>query len=104
MEFTEKFARLDDSNDDDVNIAEDDELRRQRDHDFIDDNQTSFQDHNRIKNVTHDLQNALQDKSMWQEFEYFDPEHFVPGCFDDVEYEFGTFNNFEKKLKSLSVS
>ena len=104
MEFIEKYARVDDT-DDNGDIADDDEIRRQSDDDFIDDDETSFQDQNssdyRLQNVTRDLQEAMQDKSMWQEFGCSDPENFVPGCFDDVEYEFDTFDDFEKRIEKF---
>ena len=104
IEFFEKYAKVDES-DDNGDIADDDEVRRQSDDDFIDDDETSFQDQNpfdyRLQNVTLDLQEAMQDKSMWQEFECSHPENFVPGCFDGVEYEFDTFDGFEKRIKKF---
>ena len=97
MEFTEKHARIDGS---DNGISDDDEVRRQRDNDFIDDDETSFQNQNpsdyRLQNVTRDLQEAIQDKSMWKEFECSYTEKFFPDCFDDLNYEYNTFAGFEK--------
>ena len=104
MEFIEKYAKVDESDD---NIEDDDEVRRQSDDDFIDDDETSFQDQNlskyTLQNVTQDLQEVMQDKSMWEEFEWSDPENFVPGCLAEVEYKFDTFFGFEKGTEKLKI-
>ena len=52
MEFIEKYAKVDESDD---NIEDDDEVRRQSDDYFIDDDQTSFQDQNLSKYTLQNL-------------------------------------------------
>ena len=94
MEFIQKYARVDDLDEDD--IAEEDEVRRQSDNDFIDDNEIQDQDPSdyRIKNITRDLQEVLQDKEMWI-------ENYVPNCYDEVEYDYDDFNGFKKRKEKL---
>ena len=30
-----------------------------------------------------------------------DPENFVPGCVEEIQYEFDNFNNFEKRVQKF---
>ena len=84
MEFIQKYARVDDLDEDD--IAEEDEVRRQSDDDFIDDNEIQDQDPSeyRIKNITRDLQEILH--------------------YDEVEYDYDDFNGFKKKDRKVQKS
>ena len=106
MEFIEKYAKLDGSDDEDEEMAKDDEVRHQSDDDFIDND--DFQDQNpsdyRIKNITRDLQEAMQDKELWKEFECSDPENYVPPYYDEGDYQYDEFQGYEKGIEKLKES
>ena len=95
--------RVDGSDDD---IGDDGEVRRQSDNDFIDYDETSFQDQNpsdsRLQNVTRDLLEAMQDKSVsWEKLECSDRDNFVLNCFGDVDYEYDKFVGFEERIEKF---
>ena len=107
MEFIQKYARVDDE-DSDVDFNDEimpqvDEVT-QSDQEFID-NTNNFQDQEpsnyRLLNVTRDLQEAINDHSMYVDDECSDPENFVPDCVEETEYEFDNFKNFEKRIQKF---
>ena len=104
MEFVEKFTGAEESDGEDIADNDNWEIRRQSDDEFIDD-KTSFQDQNssddRLGNVTRDLQDALQDELMRKYYPCSDPENYVPPCIDEVDYDYDTFREFEKRTEKF---
>lgn len=93
MEFIHQLVELDDYDEslvtDDVGQEKEEEVRRQFDDDFIDD-ENDFQDQDaqtyRLANVSRDFQGALQDQSMSQELGVCsNPENYTPDCFGETE-------------------
>ena len=86
MEFIEKYARVDGSDDkEEMSVAGGDEVTTYSDEEFRDDRESvQCQDPSNywLMNVTRDLQNALADHSMAEELNLVcsDPENFVPDC------------------------
>lgn len=103
MKFIENFTIVDGS-DDEMSVAGGDEVRIESDVNFIDDaeEETDLQSHNLtayvLANVTRDLQETLQDQSMTEYLgECSAPKNVVPDCLDEMEYEYDSFNGFEKR-------
>ena len=98
MEFIQKYARVDDE---DSNIDFNDEVS-QSDQEFIDD-RNNFQDQEpsnyRLLNVTRDLQEAINDHSIYGDNECSDPENFVLDYVEEIEYDFDNFKSFQKKFE-----
>ena len=104
MEFIEKYARVERSEDE---MEYDDEAGghevTQLNLDFIDD-ETNFQDQEPtdycLMNVTRDLQDAISDRSTVYDLDLVavDPENFVSDFVDEVSYEFDEFLGFEKRI------
>ena len=95
MEFIQKYAGVDKDSNVDFNIelmSHVDQVT-QSDQEFIDDTsnlQNQEPSNYRLLNVTHDLH-----------AECSDPENFVPDCVEEIEYEFDSFNNFEKGIQKF---
>ena len=98
MEFIQKYARVDDE---DSDIDFNDEVS-QSDQEFIDD-RNNFQDQEpsnyRLLNVTRDLQEAINDHSIYGDNECSDPENFVLDYVEEIEYDFDNFKSFQKKFE-----
>ena len=98
MEFIQKYARVDDE---DSDIDFNDEVTRS-DQEFIDD-RNNFQDQEpsnyRLLNVTRDLQEAINDHSIYGDNECSDPENFVLDYVEEIEYDFDNFKSFQKKFE-----
>ena len=98
MEFIQKYARVDDE---DSDIDFNDEVS-QSDQEFIDD-RNNFQDQEpsnyRLLNVTRDLQEAINDHSIYGDNECSDPENFVLDDVEEIEYDFDNFKSFQKKFE-----
>ena len=98
MEFIQKYARVDDE---DSDIDFNDEVS-QSDQEFIDD-RNNFQDQEpsnyRLLNVTRDLQEAINDHSIYGDNECSDPENFVLDYAEEIEYDFDNFKSFQKKFE-----
>ena len=98
MEFIQKYARVDDE-DSDIDFS--DEVS-QSDQEFIDD-RNNFQDQEpsnyRLLNVTRDLQEAINDHSIYGDNECSDPENFVLDYVEEIEYDFDNFKSFQKKFE-----
>ena len=98
MEFIQKYARVDDE---DSDIDFNDEVS-QSDQEFIDD-RNNFQDQEpsnyRLLNVTCDLQEAINDHSIYGDNECSDPENFVLDYVEEIEYDFDNFKSFQKKFE-----
>ena len=98
MEFIQKYARVDDE---DSDIDFNDEVT-QSDQEFIDDT-NNFQDQEpsnyRLLNVTRDLQEAINDHSIYRDNECSDPENFVLDYVEEIEHDFDNFKSFQKKFE-----
>ena len=98
MEFIQKYARVDDE---DSDIDFNDEVS-QSDQEFIDD-RNNFQDQEpsnyRLLNVTRDLQEAINDHSIYGDNECSDLENFVLDYIEEIEYDFDNFKSFQKKFE-----
>ena len=108
MEFIEKYAGVEGSDDDDndkMSVAGGDEINLS-DEVFID-NETNFEkqapSNYCLTNFTRDFQEAVQDYSMAEEFGLMNPEpqNFVPDCINEVEFSFDEFDGFEKRIKKF---
>ena len=104
MEFIEKYARADGSEDEmEQNDDTGGDEVNQLDLDFIDD-ETNFQDQESIDyhlmNVTRDLEDAIAERSMAFHLDLVavDSENFVSDFVDEVSYEFDEFFCFEKRV------
>ena len=102
MGFIKKYGRVDGSEDEDDSVAGDGEVKTYSD----DDEETNVQGQSstdyRLMNVTRDLQEALLDQSMSSNLsECSDPENFASEHVEEIEYDFDTFDNFEKKIKKF---
>ena len=106
MEFIEKYAKVDGSDNDDADDAMSGAGGDQvtwSDEEFIDD-KTNVRDQAPsdycVMNVTRDLQQAMQDRYMAAELNLVssDPEKFVSDYTDDIEYEYNEFSRFEKRI------
>ena len=104
MEFIEKYARVDGSEDEmEYNDVLGGDEVNQLDLHFIDD-ETNFQDQEPtdycLMNVTRDLQDAIANRSMTFDLDLVavDPENFVLDFVDEVSYEFHEFFGFEKRI------
>ena len=104
MEFIEKYARADGSEDEmEQNDDTGGDEVNQLDLDFIDD-KTNFQDQESIDyhlmNVTRDLEDAIAERSMAFDLDLVavDSENFVSDFVDKVSYEFDEFFCFEKRV------
>ena len=53
------------------------------------------------QNVARDLQDTIQEKSMWKEFQCSVPENFALDFFDGINYEYDTFGRFEKRIEKF---
>ena len=102
MEFIEKYARVEESDDEMEDDADGDEASK-FDLEFVDD-ETNFQDQEPanycLMNVTIDLREAITNQLMAKEFDLVseDPENFVSDFADKVSYEFDEFFGFEKGI------
>ena len=89
MEFIEKYASFDGSDDEkEMSISSCNEVTTYSDDEFIDDRESiQGQDPSdyQLKNVTRDLQDTLTDHSMAEELELicFDREDFVLDCVEE---------------------
>ena len=106
MEFIQKYAGVDKDSNVDFNnevMSHVDEVT-QSDQEFIDDT-SNFQNQEpsnyRLLNVTHDLQEAINDHSISGDAECSDAENFVPDCVEEIEYQFDNLNNFEKRIQKF---
>ena len=104
MEFIEKYARADGSEDEmEQNDDTGGDEVNQLDLDFIDD-ETNFQDQESIDyhlmNVTRDLEDAIAERSMVFDLDLVavDSENVVSDFVDEVSYEFDEFFCFEKRV------
>ena len=94
MEFIEKYARVDGSDDEEeMPVADGDEVKTYSDEEFIDDREgVKDQDPSdyRLMNFTRDLQDALADHSMAEKLSLLrsDHENFVPDCAEEIECEY----------------
>ena len=107
MEFIEKYARADGSEDEmEQNDDTGGDEVNQLDLDFIDD-ETNFQDQESIDyhlmNVTRDLEDAIAERSMAFDLDLVavDSENFVSDFVDEVSYEFDEFFGFEKRIRKF---
>ena len=111
MEFIEKYAKVDGSEDEmEYNDVLGGDEVNQLDLHFIDD-ETNFQDQEPtdycLMNVTRDLQDAIANRSMTFDLDLVavDPENFVLDFVDEVSYEFHEFlvlkNAFERLMRNL---
>ena len=105
MEFLEKFAKVAGSEDEDDQMSAGGDEVNYSDIEFIDD-ETNYQEQNptdyRLMSVTGDLPEALLDHSMSANLdEYSDPENFFSDNIEETEYDFDTFDGFEKKIKKF---
>ena len=110
MEFIQKYARVNRSDEDDDRMSTDGEDGVVRDEfvddSFIDDSAENDQDQDlatyRLTNVTRGLQEAVMDQSMYKYPGYcYDPENFAPDSFDNIEYDLDDFMEFEKRSKKF---
>ena len=92
MEFIEKYARFDGSDDEqEISVSSGNEVTTYSDDEFIDDRESiQGQDPSdyRLKNVTRDLQDTLTDHSIGEELEliYSDHENFVLDCVEEIHW------------------
>ena len=106
MEFIEKYARVDGSDDKMEDDAGGDEVN-ELDSEFIDD-EKNFQDQGPtiyyLMNITRDLREAVTDQSMARELDLVleDPENFVSDFVDEVNYEFYEFLGFEERIQKFN--
>ena len=100
MEFIQKYARVDDEGSE---IDFNNEVT-QSDQEFIDDT-NNFQDQEPsnfgLLNVTRDLQEAINDHSIYSDNECSDPKNFVLDCVEEIEYDFDNFKSFQKKFEKF---
>ena len=109
MEFIEKFARVEGSDDDDVNDAMSvagGDVVTCSDKEFIDGEANAGDQEPsdyRLMNVTRDLHKAMQDRSMAEELDLVssNPEHFVSNYVDEIEYQYDNFSGFEKRIRKF---
>ena len=106
MEFIEKYARVDGSDDGMEDDADGDEVN-EFDSEFIDD-EKKFQDQGPtnycLMNITRDLREAVTNQSITRELDLVleDPENFVSDFVDEVKYEFYEFLGFEERIQKFS--
>ena len=102
MGFIKKYTRVDGSEGEDDSVAGDDEVATYSDNDEETNVQRQSSTNYRLMNVTRDLQEALLDQSMSTNLgECSDPENFVSDDVEEIEYDFDTFDNFEKKDQEI---
>ena len=107
MEFIEKYAKVNGSDEKEMSVSGGDEVINYSDEEFIDDKESvQGQDPSdyRLMNVTRDLQDALANHSMAEELNLIcsDLENFVvPDCTVGTEREYDKFKNFEKRIKTF---
>ena len=106
MEFIEKYARVEESDDEMEDDTGGDEAS-EFDLEFIDD-ETNFQDQEPtnyfLMNVTRDLREAITNQSIAQELDLVSevPENCVSDFVDKVSYEFDEFFGFEKRIQKFN--
>ena len=104
MEFTDKYARIDGSDDDDAMSTGGNKVNYS-DVEFIDD-ERNYQDQRpsdyHLRNVTRDLQEASLDQSMSADLsECTDPGNFVSNHVEEIELEFDEFDGFRNRIKKF---
>ena len=103
IEYIEKYARVDRSENEENSVAGGDEVTTYSDAEFIDEDeeindqeQSSTNYH--LMNVTRNLQEALFDQSTSANLgECSDLENLVSDHVEKIEYDFDTFDNLKKK-------
>ena len=106
MEFIEKYARVEESDDEMEDDTGGDEAS-EFDLEFVDD-ETNFQDQEPtnyfLMNVTRDLREAITNQSIAQELDLVSevPENCVSDFVDKVSYEFDEFFGFEKRIQKFN--
>ena len=106
MEFIEKYARVEESDDEMENDAGGDEAS-EFDLEFVDE-ETNFQDQEPtnyfLMNVTRDLREAITNQSIAQELDLVSevPQNCVSDFVDKVSYEFDEFFGFEKRIQKFN--
>ena len=111
MEFIEKYARVEGSEDEMENDKMEDKPGgdevNELDLDFID-GETNFQDQEPtnycLMNVTRDLKEAMANQAMAYDLDLIatDPGNFVSDFADEVSYEFDEFLGFQKRIQKFN--
>ena len=108
MEFIDKYANINGSDDDDNVMSAGGDDVNYLDVELVDD-ETNVQNQNpsdyRLMNVTRDLQEGLQDQSMSANLDgCSDPANFVSDHVEEIGYEIDEFDSFKNRIKNLSMT